>query len=152
MTSPHTSKVKTPILVTLLVVFCSAGNLCFSAGMKQIGAVSFGSIAILHAVFTKVFFSLWIWLGIAGMLCYFAALLLVLSWADFTYVLPSAAAMYVVIVLMGHYVLGETVTIERWLGVGLICLGVVLVGQTPANTTGGGESAPRSECTSTWKD
>ena len=132
MTSSRTPKVKTSILVILLVVFGSAGNLCFSAGMKQIGAIS---MAGLQSVFTKIFFSTWIWMGIAGMLLYFAAFLLVMSWADFSYVMPSAAAMYVVIPLLGHYLLGEAVTVLRWLGVGLICLGVVLVGQTAANTT-----------------
>jgi len=135
MTSPQTPAVKTSILVTLLVVFGSAGNLCFSAGMKQIGAIPNGSMATLHAVFTEVFTSLWIWLGIASMLLFLAALLLVLSWADFSYVLPATACMYVLIPLLGHFLLRETVTIIRWLGVGLICLGVVLVGQTPANTT-----------------
>jgi len=135
MTSPQTPRVKTLILVTLSVVFGSAGNLCFSAGMKQIGAIPGWSMAMLHAVFAKVFSSLWIWLGIASMLLFLAALLLVLSWADFSYVLPATAAMYVVVPLLGHYLLGEAVTVLRWLGVGMICLGVVLVGQTPANTT-----------------
>ena len=135
MTFPQTPKAKTSILVTLLVMFGSAGNLCFSAGMKQIGAVRIGSVAGLHDLFAQIFLNRWIWLGIAGMLLYFTALLVVLSWADFSYVLPSAAAMYAVIALLGHYFLGETVTVVRWLGVGLICLGVGLVGQTPPNTT-----------------
>ena len=61
--------------------------------------------------------------------------MLVLSWADFSYVLPATASMYVVIPLVGHFVLGESVTAVRWMGVALICVGVVFVGQTPANTT-----------------
>jgi drug/metabolite transporter (DMT)-like permease len=135
MTPPRTVSAKTFILVTLLVVFGSAGNLLFSAGMKQIGAIPDWSTATLHAVFVKVFASLWIWLGITSMLLFLAALLLVLSWADFSYVLPATASMYVLIPLLGHFLLGESVTILRWLGVALICLGVVLVGRTPANTT-----------------
>jgi drug/metabolite transporter (DMT)-like permease len=135
MISSQIPRVKTSILVTLLVVFGSAGNLCFSAGMKQIGSLRDWSMAALHTVFLKVFSSLWIWLGITSMLLFLAALLLVLSWADFSYVLPATASMYVLIPLLRHFLLGETVTILRWLGVALICLGVVLVGQTPANTT-----------------
>jgi drug/metabolite transporter (DMT)-like permease len=135
MTPSKTRFVKTSILVALLVVSGSTGNLFFSAGMKQIGAIQDWSMPSLHAVFVKVFMSLWIWLGIVSMLLFLAAFLLVLSWADFSYVLPATASMYVFIPLLGHFLLGETVTTLRWLGVGLICLGVVLVGRTPANTT-----------------
>jgi drug/metabolite transporter (DMT)-like permease len=92
-------------------------------------------VGSLHATFVQVFTSARIWLGIASMLLFLAALLLVLSWADFSYVLPATASMYVLIPLLGHFLLGETVTGLRWLGIGLICLGVVLVGRTPANTT-----------------
>ena len=135
MTPSKTRFVKTSILVAVLVVSGSAGNLFFSAGMKQIGAIPDWSTATLHAVFLKVFTSLWIWLGIVSMLLFLAAFMLVLSWADFSYVLPATASMYFFIPLLGHFLLGETVTSLRWLGVGLICLGVVLVGSTPANTT-----------------
>jgi drug/metabolite transporter (DMT)-like permease len=135
MTPRKTRFAKTSILVTLLVVFGSAGNLLFSAGMKQIGAVPGWSMGSLQTAFVQVFTSARIWLGIASMLLFLAALLLVLSWADFSYVLPATASMYVLIPLLGHFLLGETVTGLRWLGIGLICLGVVLVGRTPANTT-----------------
>jgi len=89
----------------------------------------------LHSAFVAVFSSPWIWLGIVSMLLFLAAFMLVMSWADFSYVLPATAAMYAVIPLLGHFVLGESVTGLRWVGVALICLGVVLVGQTPPNTT-----------------
>lgn len=123
------------MLVALIVVFGSAGNLFFNVGMKRIGALHGWSMAELRFAFVAVFSSVWIWLGIAGMLMFLAALMLVLSWADFSYVLPATASMYVVIPLVGHFVLGESVTGLRWMGVALICVGVVFVGQTPANTT-----------------
>ena len=92
-------------------------------------------MAALHSAFIAIFTSVWIWLGIASMFLFLAALMLVLSWADFSYVLPATAAMYVVIPLVGHFVLGESVTGLRWMGVALICVGVAFVGQTPLNTT-----------------
>jgi drug/metabolite transporter (DMT)-like permease len=135
MTHPQTFKAKTGILLGLLVMFGSAGNLFFSAGMKRIGPMPGWSRAALHSIFVQVFTSPWIWLGIVSMLLYFVALMLVLSWADFSYVLPATASMYIVIPLLGHLLLGESVSARRWLGVAVICLGVVLVGRTPANTT-----------------
>ena|SRR5271157_1828733 len=135
MTPPKTPTIKTSILVALLVVLNSAGNFFFGLGMKRIGALQGWSMAVLHSAFVAIFSSGWIWLGIVSMLLYFAALMLVLSWADFTYVLPATASMYAVVALLGHFVLGEPVTRLRWIGVALICLGVLLVGRTAPSTT-----------------
>jgi drug/metabolite transporter (DMT)-like permease len=134
MTSPQTLSYKTSIMVALLVVFSSAGNLFFSIGMKRIGAMHGWSPAALHAAFLAVFTSAWIWLGIVSMLLFLAAMMLVLSWADFSYVLPASAFVYAITPLLGHYVLGETVTGLRWLGVALICAGVAFVSCTPHAT------------------
>ncbi len=135
MTPSSSPLVKTSILIALLVVFGSVGNLSFSVGMKKVGAIRGWSPQVLRAVFGQVFRSPWIWLGIVSMLLFLGALMLVLSWADFSYVLPASACMYVLIPLLGHFLLGEAVASLHWLGVGLICLGVVLVGRTPTNTT-----------------
>jgi drug/metabolite transporter (DMT)-like permease len=135
MNSPKTHTFKTSILVVLLIILNSAGNFFFGLGMKRIGAVHGLSIAVLHAVFVSVFSSVWIWLGIVSMLLFLGALMLVLSWADFSYVLPATAAMYAVVPLLGHFVLGESVTALRWTGVALICAGVMFVARTPPSTT-----------------
>ncbi len=132
-TPAHT--LKTSILVALLIILNSAGNFFFGLGMKRIGALQGWSRAALHSAFVGIFSSVWIWLGIVSMLLFLGALMLVLSWADFSYVLPATAAMYAVVPLLGHFVLGEKVTGLRWIGVTLICLGVALVGGTPPNTT-----------------
>jgi uncharacterized membrane protein len=135
MTSPKTPTLKTAILVALLVVLNSAGNFFFGIGMKHIGALQGWSMAAFHSAFVAIFSSVWIWLGIVSMLLFMAALMLVLSWADFTYVLPATASMYAVVPLLAHFVLGESVTGLRWMGVALICLGVMFVGRTPPSTT-----------------
>jgi uncharacterized membrane protein len=134
MVSPKTSTLKTPIMVALLVILSSLGNLFFSLGMKRIGALNGLGVAALRTAFVAIFTSSWIWLGIVTMLLFLASMMLVLSWADFSYVLPASAAMYVLTPLLGHYVMGETVTGLRWAGVALICAGVVFVGSTPPST------------------
>jgi drug/metabolite transporter (DMT)-like permease len=135
MTSPKTHPLKTSSMLALLVVLNSAGNFFFGLGMKRIGSLQGWSMAALHHAFVAVFSSVWIWLGIISMLLYMVALMLVLTWADFTYVLPATASMYAVVALLGHFVLGESVTGLRWMGVALICIGVMLVGRTPSSTT-----------------
>ena len=75
-------------------------------------------------------------LGIAGQLAFFVAYSLALSWADYSYVQPASSVAYVVVAILGIVMLHESVSPLRWLGIGVICLGVVVVGRTHPNTTG----------------
>jgi len=62
--------------------------------------------------------------------------MMVLSWADYSYVMPAGAFGYAVLTLAAVVFLHETVSPKRWIGVLLICVGVLLVGQTKPRTTG----------------
>ena len=57
--------------------------------------------------------------------------LVVLSRASLSFAYPFASLSYVLILVLGHFVLNEQVTPLRLAGVALIIAGVVLVGQTP---------------------
>jgi drug/metabolite transporter (DMT)-like permease len=138
MTSHRILVVKTSLLLILIVLFNSLGNVLLGKGMKQIGEVKEWSASSLGAVFVKTFTSGWIWLGIGCLLLFLVAYLVVLSWADFSYVLPATAMGYAVVPLLSHLFLREAVSSVRWTGVALICLGVALVGRTSPRTTGQG--------------
>jgi uncharacterized membrane protein len=71
-----------------------------------------------------------VWLGIGLLLLFFICHMLVLSWADYSYVLPASATSYVVVGILGSVFLGEHVPVERWIGIGLITAGAALVGRT----------------------
>jgi drug/metabolite transporter (DMT)-like permease len=58
-----------------------------------------------------------------------------LSLADLSFVLPMTAVGYVISAAFGQYFLNEPVSAWRWLAVGLIFAGAVLVGSTPRSTT-----------------
>jgi len=60
--------------------------------------------------------------------------MIVLSWADYSFVMPVSAVSYGVAALMGHWLLGEIVSPQRWLGVAMICFGVLLVTRTPSSS------------------
>jgi uncharacterized membrane protein len=128
-------RAKTHLMVVLMVAFSSVGNIFLSKGMKQVGSVSFSSPAAVTAALGHTITNSMIWLGIGSLLIFFVAYLLVLSWADYSYVMPAAATGYAIVPLLGYAVLGEAVTSTRWIGVALICMGVLLVGQTPPRTT-----------------
>ena len=128
-------RAKTYILLALIVLFGSAGNILLSRGMKQIGAVRVASAMGLVRLFTRIFSSGWIWMGIGGLLLFLGCFMVVLSWADYSYVGPAAATVYAVVPLVGHLLLGEKVAPLRWVGVLIICVGVGLVGHTAPSTT-----------------
>jgi len=47
-----------------------------------------------------------------------------LSRVDLSYVLPVTSISYVLTALMGKFLLHEPVSTERWIGIGLVVLGV----------------------------
>jgi drug/metabolite transporter (DMT)-like permease len=118
-----------------MVIFGPLGNVLLGKGMKQIGPVtSLAPEEILHA-FVHIFSSETIWLGLGSLITFFMAYMLVLSWADYSYVQPASSFAYVVVALLAHFVLNEAVTPLRWLGVLIICVGVFVVGYTHPRTT-----------------
>jgi drug/metabolite transporter (DMT)-like permease len=126
---------KTYLLILIMVILGPLGNVFLGKGMRAIGAVTDRSPAALLRIFGQILTSDAIWLGIASLIGFFVAYMLVLSWADYSYVQPASSFAYVVVALLGHLVLHEIVTPTRWLGVLVICLGVFVVGQTPPRTT-----------------
>ena len=125
---------KTYALLVPIVLFSSTGNVLLGKGMKQIGEVRALSLASLGVLFVKTFTNVWIWLGIGSLLLFLVSFMIVLSWADYSFVMPASALSYALAAWMGHWLLGEYVTPQRWIGVALICLGVALVTRTPSSS------------------
>jgi drug/metabolite transporter (DMT)-like permease len=135
MSSEHRQK-RTYLLIAAMVFFSSFGNVLLSKGMKQVGEIVDFSPAALASIFLKTFANGSIWLGILSLLLFFVSYMLVLSWADLSYVLPASAIGYAMVAFFGYLLLGESVSPLRWFGVLFICSGVALVSGTAPNTTG----------------
>ena len=135
MTFPTALRAKTYSLLAPMVLLSSAGNILLSRGMKQLGAVRVTSTVGLVRLFIGIFTSGWIWMGIGALLLFLGCFLLVLSWADYSFVSPASATVYVVVPVVGHLLLGEKVTSLHWIGILIICAGVGLVGHTAPSTT-----------------
>ena len=69
----------------------------------------------------------WFWTGVPLMALSFYALLVLLSWEPISLVIPASELSYVVGTLGAKYLLGEDVSVARWVGVAFVCVGVVLV-------------------------
>ena len=135
MTSAPALHLKTAILIVIMVSVAPLGDMFLGKGMKQIGPMPDWAPTGLMGFFFRTFTSETIWLGISLLLAFFVAYLLVLSWADYSYVLPASSISTLVVALLARFVLHESVRPLRWAGVAMICLGVFVVGHTHPRTT-----------------
>ncbi len=127
-------RIKTLVMVLAMVVCANVGDLLLKRGMSTIGAVQFTPSGLGHA-FGLTITNPIIWLGIFFLLGFMICYMTVLSWADYSYVMPAGAFGYAVLTLLAVFFLHESVSPRRWFGVVLICMGVMLVGQTKPRTT-----------------
>ena len=134
MSESKSQRGKTLILLALMVSFGSSGDVMLSQGMKRVGELHSWAPPAAVAYFARAFESGTIWLAIGLLMLFLVSYMLVLSWADFSYVSPASAIGYVLVALMGYFFLGEHVPVTRWIGVALICVGVFVVGGTHPST------------------
>lgn len=133
--SARTLKAKTYILLFLMMSLGSVGNTILDKGMKDLGPIDFSSRSAIWQGTLHTFTSGTIWLGICCMLLFMVCHMLVLSWADYSFVMLFSAITYALVPLLGYLWLGEYVPIARRLGIVLIVFGVFLVSRTPPRTT-----------------
>jgi uncharacterized membrane protein len=134
MTLERRLRVKTLFMVLLMVVCANVGDLMLKRGMSRIGEVQ-PSVAGLARAFPLTISNGSIWIGIFFLTGFMLSYMTVLSWADYSYVMPAGAFGYAILTLLAVVFLHETVSTRRWIGVVLICIGVLLVGQTKPRTT-----------------
>jgi drug/metabolite transporter (DMT)-like permease len=126
---------RTLALTALAVLLNSVGNVLLKIGMRRIGEISSFSPHVLRSVASQASTSGMLWLGVAVLTLFFVCYLVLLSWADYSYIQPASAGGYAIVPLFGWLLGGEQVGALRWSGVFFICVGVVLVGRTCARTT-----------------
>jgi multidrug transporter EmrE-like cation transporter len=115
------------ILFTLIVVAGTGGELCVSRAMKVVGEAPSLRPAEVAKVILKALRVPWMWLGVGMMAVAFFALLGALSIYNVSFVVPVTALSYVAGAFGGVVFLREDVSFQRWLGVSLVAIGVVLV-------------------------
>jgi len=113
--------------VLLVVVAGTSGEMFVSLAMKQMGEVTSFRPAAIARVVLRALKAPWMWTGLGMMALAFFSLLVLLSRANVSFVVPVTALSYVMAALGGRFFLGEQVSTHRWLGVALVCVGVALV-------------------------
>jgi drug/metabolite transporter (DMT)-like permease len=118
------------LVLLAIIIFGSCGDVLLSRGMRDVGQISLRQIPHLIPALANP----WILLGIGCLLIFFTSYSAALSWADLTFVLPATAVGYVVIALLSHFFLHEQISVQRWVGILLIVVGVGFVAGGPSRT------------------
>src|SRR5581483_5169360 len=126
-------KRKTQLLVLIVVVSNVIGNVSLSHGMHQVGRI----VSASPLDYVKAFANPWTVVGICILTIWMLADLALLRRADLSFVLPVTASAYVLVAILGHFLLHDRISWERWLGILLITGGVILAEETPSRTTKG---------------
>jgi len=105
--STRALKAKTYVLLSLMIIFGSIGNTILDKGMKALGSIDFSTRAAIWQGVFHTFTSGTVWLGIGCMLLFMVCHMLVLSWADYSFVMPFSALTYALVPLLGYIWLGD---------------------------------------------
>jgi drug/metabolite transporter (DMT)-like permease len=119
---------KTAIVLVLAIVAQVAGNILLSKGMHG-GEGLDVSASILYAASSPI-----IWLGTLLLATFFALYSAAMSWADLSFILPATSFGYVLNVACAKVFLHESVSLTRWLGAVIICVGVAFVSRSEVKT------------------
>jgi transporter family protein len=117
---------KTAVMIAMIVLADSAGDVLITKGMKQVGEISTIKPKELLSIAQRVLSNRDFLSGIFFMAVTFFSFLTVLSWADLSLVFPATSLVYVASGLGAKFILKETVSLQRWAGILLVCLGVAL--------------------------
>lgn len=121
------------ILTSAVVIGTNViGNYGLSRGLRQVGVIETWS----PLPYIRAFAHPWVLVGVIFMLGWLISRLILLSWADLTYVLPVTSFSYVLSALAGAFLLHERVSLRHWSGIVSITIGVSLVGFTYPETVG----------------
>jgi len=129
-TERHLTAAQTAFL-PVIPITATIGNTLLSMGMRQIGPISPSHwwLVFEAAGNPRVL------LGVLLLIGFFASYLVALSWADLTYVIPTTSLGYVLVPLVSRFYLKEHVSLARWGGIALICVGVAFVAGGPSRTS-----------------
>jgi len=116
-------------LILLDVALNVVGQLSLKFGMSKMGNFSL-SLPTITSVFLRAAVNPYI---ILGVFCYgmgFLVWLIVLAKAEVSYAYPMISLGYVFTAILAYHLLGEHVTVTRFVGILITCLGVFIIARS----------------------
>ena len=115
----------------LFSVLCGiGGQLTLKMGMTSVGQINGDTLVQPLAMALRVLTTPMVVVGLGLYVFGAVAWLTVLSRVPLSFAYPILALSYAITPLLAWFLLGESVPSIRWLGVGVICLGVFFVSRS----------------------
>jgi len=95
--------------------------------MKQVGALPALRLRALLVLGRQMARTGAVWLGLLFMIADFVTFLVVLSWADVSFIVPATSLHFVLATLGAKWLLHEHISRVRWCGTIAVGLGVALL-------------------------
>ena len=122
---------KTAVISIVVIATNVLGNYALKRGLSEVGMIAGWS----PMPYIRAFAHPWVDFGVVCMIAWLVSRLVLLSWADLSYVLPITSFAYVLSAVAGTVYLGEKVNWLQWAGIAAITIGTGLVAFTYPETT-----------------
>ena len=117
----------TALLIGLVVLGGSAGDVFITKGMKQVGEISTLNVVRLLGIFGSAITNRYVLTGVFFMAVSYFSFLGALRLADLSLVLPATSISFVITTIGARLFLKESISGMRWAGILLVCIGVALI-------------------------
>ena len=115
-------------LILAVVITNAMSQLLLKQGMIKIGSFEFTKSGISNTL-PSVLVNPYVIGGLLTLVFSMGLHLLALSRVDISFAYPFLSVSYVIVLAAGYFFFGESITMYRIAGVGLICAGTVLIAQ-----------------------
>jgi multidrug transporter EmrE-like cation transporter len=119
-------KVVSFLLILISVALNASAQLLLKRATQAMGLAA-TDVASSWAVIVRAAVSPWVWAGLAAYVVSVTLWILVLSRVDVSYAYPMVSLGYVMAALAAWLFLHEDVSLTRIIGIGVVCIGVVLI-------------------------
>ena len=120
-------------LVATVAIVLMASQLLLKIGIRGGEPLSLTSLSDLVSLMRRILTTPTLVAGYAISVIAALLWLVTLSRMELSYAIPVLNGFfYVLLMLSSYYVLGEEIDGWRWVGTGLICLGIVVLSRSPA--------------------
>ena len=115
------------LILAISVLLAVIGQLLMKRGMMAFG--TFPATQLLSHII-PMFMNPWVFFGFVSFGLSSLFWLIVLSRMELSLVYPMVSVAYVLVALVSFFIFKENVTLIRWLGIGVIIIGVFLISRS----------------------
>jgi multidrug transporter EmrE-like cation transporter len=117
------------IFILVTIVFTVIGQLLVKQGMREV-SVGFSSGADATQLIFRALTNLKVVLGLGSAVVAALSWMVAVSHSDLSFAYPFMGLPIVLVLALSGTLFGEVVPITRWLGVGIVCVGLLIAARS----------------------